>query len=84
VLVAGCGTRAHEKAVSVARAWADAHGMPGRVACSNGIGGMHPRTPDFICQVRLGENCNELHVHRYGGRWHVTLRRRGVDCVLPA
>jgi len=46
---------------------------------------MHPRTPDFFCDVRLGgTSCDELEAHRYGGRWHVTLRRRGIDCVLPA
>jgi hypothetical protein len=46
---------------------------------------MHPRTPDFVCDVRTGATtCDELSVHRFGGRWHVAVRRRGVDCVLPA
>jgi hypothetical protein len=69
----------------VARAWASAHGYAGVVTCSNGIGGIHARTPDFICQVRVkGESCDQFEVHRFGGRWHVQARRRGVDCVLPA
>jgi len=55
------------------------------VTCSNGIGGIHTRSPDFVCDVRLkGETCDELEVHRTGGRWHVRIRRHGVDCVLPA
>jgi hypothetical protein len=67
------------------RAYAAAHGYSGTVRCSNGIGGAHPRTPDFICQVRLPSlSCDEFEVRRHGGRWHVTARRRAVDCVLPA
>jgi hypothetical protein len=55
------------------------------VTCSNGIGGIHTRTPDFVCQARLANNmCDQFEVHRFGGRWHITLRRRGVDCLLPA
>jgi hypothetical protein len=55
------------------------------VTCSNGIGGLHARTPDFICDVRLRETtCDELQVQRSGGRWHVSVRRHRVDCVLPA
>jgi hypothetical protein len=69
----------------VARGWAAAHGYPGAVSCSNGIGGMHPRSPDFLCQVRVkGDTCDQFEVHRYRGRWHVARRRDGVDCVLPA
>jgi hypothetical protein len=69
----------------VARSWAALHGYTGEVSCSNGIGGLHPRTPDFVCNVRVhGDVCDELAVERSGGRWHVTLRRRSVDCVLPA
>jgi hypothetical protein len=67
------------------RAWAAAHGYTGQVTCSNGIGGHHTRSPDFICQVAVhGATCDQFEVHRYGGRWHVAPRRRGVDCVLPA
>ena len=85
VAATACGTRAHNRAVEVAPAYARAHGNAGKVTCSNGIGGMHPRTPDFVCDVRTGDaTCDELSVHRYGGRWHVVVRRRGVDCVLPA
>jgi hypothetical protein len=69
----------------VASAWTHTHGYDGPVTCSNGIGGLHPRTPDFVCDVRLhGTTCDELLVHRSGGRWHVSVRRHSVDCVLPA
>ncbi|HEV2592554.1 MAG TPA: hypothetical protein VGU02_11740 [Gaiellaceae bacterium] len=55
------------------------------MSCSNGIGGLHPRTPDFICVVRVrADTCDQVEARRYGGRWHVALRLRGVDCVLPA
>jgi hypothetical protein len=84
-VAAGCGTRAHQQALTVAKRYAAAHGLSGAVACSNGIGGMHPRSPDFICDVRHSEtDCDELSVRRYEGSWHVVVRRRGVDCVLPA
>jgi hypothetical protein len=85
VTVTACGTRAHNRAVAVATAYARAHGYTGKVTCSNGIGGIHPRTPDFLCDVHVsGTQCDELEARRHGGRWHVTLRRRRVDCVLPA
>lgn len=84
LVAAGCGTRAHEEAVKQAQRYADRHGLSGRVTCSNGIGGINPRTPDFICDVRVAPaSCDELEVHRLHGVWHVRLRRRGVDCVLP-
>jgi len=55
------------------------------VSCSNGIGGLHARTPDFVCVVRVkADTCDQFEARRYGGRWHVALRRRSVDCVLPA
>jgi hypothetical protein len=48
---------------------------------------MHTRTPDFICDVRVTDTvCDEM-VAQHSGRpatWHVSIRRRGVDCVLPA
>jgi len=45
VAATACGTRAHNRAVEVATAYARAHGNAGKVTCSNGIGGMHPRPP---------------------------------------
>jgi hypothetical protein len=86
VVATGCGTRAHQQALTVAKRYAAAHGWAGRrVTCSNGIGGLHPRSPDFICDVRrAGTTCDELEVRRFAGAWHVRIRRRGVDCVLPA
>jgi hypothetical protein len=69
----------------VARAYTAAHGYTGKVTCSNGIGALHARSPDFICEVPArGVTCDQFEVHRYGRHWHVALRRRGVDCVLPA
>jgi hypothetical protein len=83
--LAGCGTRAHNEAVAQAKAWARTHDEPTDIHCSSGIGGIHPRTPDFICVVRhTAVDCDELRVTRTRGRWSVTLRRTGVDCVLPA
>jgi hypothetical protein len=85
LLAAACGTRAHQRAIAVAEAYATAHGLHGRVTCSNGIGGLHPRTPDFICDVRVAaESCDELEVRRVAEVWRIHIRRRGVDCVLPA
>lgn len=85
LVTAGCGTAAHQRALAEARRYAARHGLTGRVACSNGIGGINPRTPDFICDVRVAaELCDELEVRRSGGVWHARVRRRGVDCVLPA
>jgi hypothetical protein len=57
------------------------------VTCSNGIGGMHTRTPDFICNVKVSDTvCDQFEARHYGkpAVWHVTIRRRRVDCVLPA
>ncbi len=84
-LAAGCGTQAHQQALTVAKRYAAAHGLSGRVSCSNGIGGLHPRSADFVCDVRRSVAvCDELRVRRLHGAWRVTVRRRGVDCVLPA
>ena len=86
LLAAGCGTRAHGEAVTQAKAWSASHNDPGLVSCSSGIGGFRPqsRTPDFICLIRhSAADCDELRVRRIAGTWHVALRRRGVDCVLP-
>jgi hypothetical protein len=83
----GCGTAAHNDAVAHAKAWSTGHDDPGRVTCSSGIGGFRPqtRTPDFICLIRHSvSDCDELRVRRIDGAWRVALRRRDVDCVLPA
>jgi hypothetical protein len=82
----GCGTAAHDEAVARAKAWSASHDDPGRISCSSGIGGFRPetRTPDFICLIRhSAADCDELRVRRVDGAWHVALRRRSVDCVLP-
>ena len=84
MLAAACGTVAHQRALAIAKAYAGAHGYTGRVTCSNGIGGIHPRTPDFICDLQVHQTiCDEIEVRRSSGHWHVTFRRRGVECVLP-
>ena len=86
LVVAGCGTTAHDRAVEHARGWAASHDDPGRLTCSSGIGGFRPqaRTPDFICLVHhSAAECDELHVRRVKGVWLTSLRRRSVDCVLP-
>jgi hypothetical protein len=85
LLVVGCGTRAHNEAVARAEAWSVSHHDPGRVTCSSGIGGFRPQTrsPDFLCLIRHSvADCDELRVRRAHGVWNVSLRRRGVDCVL--
>jgi hypothetical protein len=85
LVAAACGTRAHNRAVQVMSAYARSRGQGGKVTCSGGIGGMHARTPDFVCQVTVGPTtCDQFEVRRRLGHWHVTPRRRRVDCVLPA
>jgi len=62
-----------------------AHALSGKVTCSNGIGGIHPRTPDFVCDIRVAPTvCDEYEANRTTGHWVITLHRRGVECVLPA
>jgi hypothetical protein len=57
------------------------------VQCSSGfksIPGRAVKSTDYICLVRhAGAVCDELYVRRVRGAWVASLRRRGVDCVLP-
>jgi hypothetical protein len=55
------------------------------VRCTSGVGLPYRlRTPDYLCVVGTATHCDELRATRRGGRWHVSLYRRDVDCVLPA
>ncbi|MBA3844763.1 MAG: hypothetical protein H0X39_19455 [Actinobacteria bacterium] len=86
LLATGCGTQAHDDAVTQAMAWAGLHGETGRISCSSGFKppGITAASKDFICLVHhSAARCDELYVKRTAGRWRVTLRRRGVDCVQP-
>jgi aspartate carbamoyltransferase catalytic subunit len=38
---------------------------------------------DIMVIRHSAADCDELRVRRIAGSWHVALRRRGVDCVLP-
>jgi hypothetical protein len=87
LVVAGCGTKAHRHAVALAQTWSAAHDAGGRVSCSSGVGGIRPklRSPDFLCLVhRSAAVCDELHIQQVKGVWLTSLRRKSVDCVLPA
>jgi hypothetical protein len=56
------------------------------VHCTSGVGVPYRlRSPDFVCIAhRTDVRCDELRATRRDGRWHVTVTRRDVDCVLPA
>jgi hypothetical protein len=84
LLVAGCGTLAHDEATRAVQQYASLHGFQGKVRCSSGIGGHLTRTPDFFCIVGRGSSCDEFHAERHLKVWSVSLYRRNVDCVLPA
>jgi hypothetical protein len=84
--VTGCGTVAHDRAVTRAQAWADAHGVEGKVTCSSGLkppSALAAR-PDFICLVRRAPlDCTVLHVSGRNGFILVRVIHRHGECAQP-
>jgi hypothetical protein len=84
-VVAGCGTHAHDRAVTRAEAWATTHGVSGKVTCSSGFkppSALSARS-DFICLVRRSPiDCTVLHVSDTVPI-RVQLLHRHADCVQP-
>jgi hypothetical protein len=86
VLCAGCGGEDPVQHAARVAVQEHVHGARTRCTQTARLYLQQVRTDNFICVVDRPDDprCDEYLAQRRGGRFVVRLRRREVDCALPA